>query len=460
MDTLSASTSLSFSSHPMDPPTTTTTTTTTTTSPLSSPASKQQQQQQQQPKRKSSISEDKSHAKQRKEMHEVSATQCANCGTTTTPLWRRAPNGDTICNACGLYFKARNQFRPPTLKRNTHQRPKEMDKGSSLATMNTLHDCGSGPESGTCPGGGQCNGSGGSESCAGCPAFNQHQVNRQALICANCRTTTTPLWRRDESGNTICNACGLYYKLHGMHRPVSMKRSVIKRRKRVVVAETSSSASASPPEEKLDDEGSTEDKHQHHRQVVVRKQPKNKSPTKSSNSNSNNPSSSSPPTFKHDEVPPIEDYIVPKRQSPGTSTTTTTPFMTTTTTTTTSSSSVSSPPPPLVAPRPRLPQPSNGIESLLLAAEVDVGTTTSHNNSNNNNTTLLPPISLPPLTSSSSLSDFDDALDRLVRLRRQPSSQHTLQQIAPQLHDLVRRAEASCFQHPHQQQQQQASTPL
>ncbi|KAI8071919.1 hypothetical protein BDF21DRAFT_308527, partial [Thamnidium elegans] len=53
-----------------------------------------------------------------------------------------------------------------------------------------------------------------------------------ALICANCRTTTTPLWRRDEGGNTICNACGLYYKLHNVHRPVSMKRSVIKRRKR------------------------------------------------------------------------------------------------------------------------------------------------------------------------------------------------------------------------------------
>ncbi|KAK9764829.1 Suppressor of ferric uptake 1 [Basidiobolus ranarum] len=146
----------------------------------------------------------------------VSATVCANCGTTTTPLWRRAPNGDTICNACGLYMKARNAVRPHWLKRNT---PKKSSCSSEAP--------------GTCPGDGHCNGTGGSKSCSGCPTFNQHQINRQSLICANCNTTTTPLWRRDEAGATICNACGLYYKLHGRHRPVSMKRSVIKRRKRM-----------------------------------------------------------------------------------------------------------------------------------------------------------------------------------------------------------------------------------
>lgn len=56
------------------------------------------------------------------------------------------------------------------------------------------------------------------------------------VACQNCHTTTTPLWRRDNNGHTICNACGLYYKLHGIHRPVEMKKSFIKRRKRVAPA--------------------------------------------------------------------------------------------------------------------------------------------------------------------------------------------------------------------------------
>ncbi|KAI9299567.1 hypothetical protein BJ944DRAFT_274125 [Cunninghamella echinulata] len=66
---------------------------------------------------------------------------------------------------------------------------------------------------------------------------NNNSNNAMGILstaeCANCHTDTTPLWRRDANGQTICNACGLYYKLHNVHRPVSMKRNVIKRRKRV-----------------------------------------------------------------------------------------------------------------------------------------------------------------------------------------------------------------------------------
>lgn len=67
--------------------------------------------------------------------------------------------------------------------------------------------------------------------------------------CKNCGTTVTPLWRRDEEGYPICNACGLYHKLHGSSRPVQMKKSTIKRRKRVVPSygdSMNSHASATP----------------------------------------------------------------------------------------------------------------------------------------------------------------------------------------------------------------------
>ncbi|ANB12647.1 Gzf3p [Sugiyamaella lignohabitans] len=51
-------------------------------------------------------------------------------------------------------------------------------------------------------------------------------------VCQNCHTSTTPLWRRDENGQVLCNACGLFLKLHGRRRPISLKTDVIKSRNR------------------------------------------------------------------------------------------------------------------------------------------------------------------------------------------------------------------------------------
>lgn len=42
-------------------------------------------------------------------------------------------------------------------------------------------------------------------------------------VCANCQATSTPSWRRAENGKILlCNACGLYQKLHNRSRPYSI----------------------------------------------------------------------------------------------------------------------------------------------------------------------------------------------------------------------------------------------
>lgn len=115
-----------------------------------------------------------------------SATKiCSHCHATSTPLWRRDPSTmKPLCNACGLYLQQRNKLRPQELIDAD-------DDGSSSEESDANY---LGPE------------------------------------CSHCRTHRTSVWRRSKSGDQLCNACGVYARLRGKPRPLSLKRNKIRPR--------------------------------------------------------------------------------------------------------------------------------------------------------------------------------------------------------------------------------------
>ena len=85
----------------------------------------------------------------------------------------------------------------------------------------------------------------------GSPGPKNTDQNGVPTTCTNCFTQTTPLWRRNPEGHPLCNACGLFLKLHGVVRPLSLKTDVIKKRNRGSGATVPMSAAATRAAKKV-----------------------------------------------------------------------------------------------------------------------------------------------------------------------------------------------------------------
>lgn len=59
-----------------------------------------------------------------------------------------------------------------------------------------------------------------------------YQQNQAPKQCSNCGTLTSSMWRRTANKQVACNACGLYYKLYGVNRPIEMRKDIVYPRNR------------------------------------------------------------------------------------------------------------------------------------------------------------------------------------------------------------------------------------
>ena len=66
-----------------------------------------------------------------------------------------------------------------------------------------------------------------------CPSTQTINFSIRPLTrCSNCSTTTTSTWRKDSQGLPLCNACGVYYRVHQRKRPAEWATEGIARRTR------------------------------------------------------------------------------------------------------------------------------------------------------------------------------------------------------------------------------------
>lgn len=199
-------------------------------------------------------------------------------GETSYPAYHhRSPSSDgwgngvnSSSNPSPEPYNTSNASTPPSAENASQSRPAPAPSGRKYVSVKQEAPTrkGSAPGPNTSPTLGELRTSNSTPDPAeaGYTKGASEEGDQSPIVCTNCQTTNTPLWRRDPEGQPLCklaltrsqstltlflsqgNACGLFYvsvlpgsrrsraessilqKLHGVVRPLSLKTDVIKKR--------------------------------------------------------------------------------------------------------------------------------------------------------------------------------------------------------------------------------------
>lgn len=196
--------------------------------------------------------------------------ECFNCHVTSTPLWRRTPDRTHfLCNACGLYYKQYGNHRPLHVRQKQQPQkqktaldsssidpegdatpissPKKQQKRKSTEDTLIMPAIVNPPShaSFAIPSDEPLTPEDNSQ-CTTPASPSSLDASEPAHECVNCQQTTTPLWRKNERGEFVCNACGLYAKLHHRDRPHTLKRAKLQKRRKLTATTDQLSSPLSP----------------------------------------------------------------------------------------------------------------------------------------------------------------------------------------------------------------------